>query len=85
MKIKPILLIPGCAACLSKKKVVGKSTAGQTPVTIVDETDDWEFLSMYWWSRYDILFIFQAMNLMIALIRTEVVDLVKQHGTLHSR
>ena len=49
----------GCAACLSKKKVVGKSTAGQTPVTIVDETDDWEFLSMYWWSRCDILYIFK--------------------------
>ena len=22
------------------------------PIPIIDESDDWEFLSMYWWSRY---------------------------------
>lgn len=43
----------GCAACLSKKRSVGETAPGQTSTVIIDESDDWEFLSMYWWSRWD--------------------------------
>ena len=39
----------GCMACLSKMVKVMEGLLGGD---IIDETDDWEFLSMYWWSRY---------------------------------
>ncbi|XP_063674366.1 myoferlin-like [Bolinopsis microptera] len=39
----------GCMACLSKMVKVVSSLMG---TEVLDETDDWEFLSMYWWSRY---------------------------------
>jgi hypothetical protein len=40
----------GCLACLSK--VVRKKNSVFSDSEVLDETDDWEFLSMYWWSRY---------------------------------